>query len=65
MDSIGEETGALGKTTSQLDILCHQAKPPVAGMGSILLSSWTNGPNGNPQVSQTIGYTSQMVRFYC
>lgn len=32
----------------QLDILCHQVKPSVADMGSILLSCQSKGPCGRP-----------------
>lgn len=47
----------------QLDILCHQMKLLMPGMGYILLSHWSERYHGMPQTTQTmakaIGYTLQ------
>ena len=52
----------MGQENPQLDILCHQVKPPVPGMGFILLSCWPKGSHGNLQtqvVAKTIGCCPQ------
>ena len=44
-------------------VICHHVKPPVTGMGYILLSHWLNERHRNHQTAQTIakitGYCPQ------
>lgn len=38
----------------QLDILCHQMKPSMPGMGYILLNHWSERYHGMPQTTQAM-----------
>lgn len=44
----------MGQENPQLDILCHQVKPPVPGMGFILLSCWPKGSQTSQGIAKVM-----------